>query len=685
MFKPNEKEAIQYYVIDKNTFIPQTIAIATDDELPTRINPDEISVDLKKIEDEMNVLKRSNGGLSIEQTAGALKIFLWDKEDVYVVYNKEVCGIAELDNPLIAEDINNITHNPTWIMLPYAINHEHQISIVINTRKSQVIVTDSLGIDRTSSENIKQLATLIKCKTITKGISNYQNKAGAWECGIHTIYNSLDIVHKVRKKPKSKLELDNHLRDALIAATRYSLIEGEVQKQRDNNRLEKCRLLEAIQSFRDEKGYFKNNAQDDLKFLADALQVELYENTNRVMPTSHTDRVMKQKEVIRDREIEQLVEEYEKEHKNDLLGIILLNVLKRGGKYEEVIDFCRRALEADDLVFVDNTQDEDEDVGLFNLGSIFLILCKYRKAQECYEIVLSSTTASKKLKADSIRALGNVHTCMENIQLAYSYQLRAIVAYRKTFGEAHPDIAMCLNNLGLSYSYLYIFSTNLGHIKKAIQYYHEAINMYKETLGEEHRWIALSLHNIGIAFYRIGNLAKASSYFQQSIAMKEKILGRKHSSIWTPLNYLGKIYKAMGNFIQARKCYERTLEIEDKTPNKDFSLRAETLSNLGMLCTDLNEFEEAIDCYQQAWDVSVKLLGPEHPETADILLYFAITYCEQKKYPEAIQSLNKYLDIIRTRPNVNLDLVQLIENKIEEVNALYKQELSISSSSKEIT
>jgi len=158
------------------------------------------------------------------------------------------------------------------------------------------------------------------------------------------------------------------------------------QTNKEENLNRKTNLLSAIEKLRDQENL---KAQDDLKILADQLQLELWGNLDR-------SNILQQDDKIRKRSFLELIQTHEKDHPEDILGIIILNFLKDYKELPEFIKFHRQKLQ--------NTHK------LNHLGLLFNSLGKYDQAIDCFS--------------------------------------QAIKDYKPN----HPDIAKIFNNLSLAYN-----------------------------------------------------------------------------------------------------------------------------------------------------------------------------------------------------------------------------------------
>ena len=652
------------------------------------INLSEIVIDQGEFNLELSRIKTNGvGGLGIEQTAGALKMNLREREDVYVVYDKEICGIAEIDNTRIQNQINRLIMVPKFIVFPYAINDQHQVSVVINMEEKKLIVTDSLGVNRRNNNNIKDLARQLGIENIIDGVSNYNKQKNNWECGVHTFFNTLDVVNNKRIRGKETLELKNNIKVILEYSMRYRWVEEKLQAKREENRLEKTRLLEALESLRDNEGNFRSpNPEDDLKVLADVLQMELWGNLDRREPTSHSGRNLTQEERVRERKIEELIEQYEKECPEDVLGIIVLNVLKRGGEYEEVIKYHRNVITLGDMDYTDMKECKTEASKLNNLGRVFYVLGKYNKALEYYKKTISIWEGTYGNKhpdiTTSYNGIGNVLFAQGKYEVALQYYNKVLNIRKIVYGIEHHKVADLYNNIGgilasqgnfsdaliyhnkaldirqkvygnehrvvaQSYNNIGGVLTSQGKFNDALEYYDKALNIHEKVYGSEHPAVASSYNSIGKVFYEQGKHDLALNYYNKALDSKKKIYGKEHYFFVTSYEAIAGILYAKGRFDEALKICRKVLTIRKKVLGDDHPEVAKSYGNIGIILYAQCKYGLALDHYNQALVVYKKAFGNEHHKVADLYNNIGAVLEDQNQYNESLKYYNKALVIVK--------------------------------------
>jgi tetratricopeptide (TPR) repeat protein len=88
-------------------------------------------------------------------------------------------------------------------------------------------------------------------------------------------------------------------------------------------------------------------------------------------------------------------------------------------------------------------------------------------------------------------------------------------------GEKHSEIAISLNNLGMTYS-------QLGNHEKALELKEAALNMRKELYGKKHPYIANSLSNLSNTYEALGEYDKAIEKRSEAFEMRLELFGENH-------------------------------------------------------------------------------------------------------------------------------------------------------------
>ena len=81
--------------------------------------------------------------------------------------------------------------------------------------------------------------------------------------------------------------------------------------------------------------------------------------------------------------------------------------------------------------------------------------------------------------------MGNDYQQLGQYNEAKEYHEKALIIYKKIFGEEHADVASSYDNLGRDYE-------QLGEYNAAKEYHEKALIIYKKICGEEHADVASS-------------------------------------------------------------------------------------------------------------------------------------------------------------------------------------------------
>ena len=101
--------------------------------------------------------------------------------------------------------------------------------------------------------------------------------------------------------------------------------------------------------------------------------------------------------------------------------------------------------------------------------------------------------------------------------------------------------------------------------------------------------------------------------------------------------------------LDARK-YEEAIPysmalIQQAELEKNDSLRGLGLNELARSYSGLGDRQKALEYYEQSAEVRLNALGADHPDYAESHYNLGLTLISLKKYKEAIQRINKYVEL----------------------------------------
>src|SRR6266852_1420983 len=195
----------------------------------------------------------------------------------------------------------------------------------------------------------------------------------------------------------------------------------------------------------------------------------------------------------------------------------------------------------------------------------------------------------------------------------------AVRVAEATFGPAHDNVAIALNNLAALYK-------AQGKYAEAEPLYRRSLAILEKARGPEHPYVAQPLNNLGLLYQAQGKYAKAEPLYKRVLAIEEKTLGSEHPLVATALNSLAGLYREQGRYGEAEPLYKRSLTILLKAHGPEHPDVAKSLNNLALLYWEQGRYGEAEPLYKRSLAIREKALGPEHPETGNGLLNLAEFY-----------------------------------------------------------
>lgn len=138
---------------------------------------------------------------------------------------------------------------------------------------------------------------------------------------------------------------------------------------------------------------------------------------------------------------------------------------------------------------------------------------------------------------------------------------RALVIREKELGSEHPDVAECLNSLGLFYMRTRTETEAEPFLTRALA--------IREKIGEENRDLILSLNFVAKLRINQGKPAEALPLLERALQLCERVLGSEHPYMATTLGHLGEAYNAQGDYQQAEHFYQRAIKLREQSLGKD--------------------------------------------------------------------------------------------------------------------
>ncbi|TKD37245.1 tetratricopeptide repeat protein [Azotobacter chroococcum] len=172
-------------------------------------------------------------------------------------------------------------------------------------------------------------------------------------------------------------------------------------------------------------------------------------------------------------------------------------------------------------------------IDLYKEGKYEQALSLFREALETYK---QTPNPSKEQLREIAQTRANIGVTLSSSG-RYSEALASLQASLEIYEKVGDELAIpaVLNNLASVYK-------NMGRYEEATAVYNRSLSLTEKSFGSAHPDVAITLNNLGSVYAAIGDYDKALALFQRSEAIYEKALGPDHPQIAASLNNLGSIY-----------------------------------------------------------------------------------------------------------------------------------------------
>ena len=132
---------------------------------------------------------------------------------------------------------------------------------------------------------------------------------------------------------------------------------------------------------------------------------------------------------------------------------------------------------------------------------------------------------------------------------ALDYYEMALAIYQKRHGQEHRKIAIANNNIGFIYRQLKLYGD-------AVNSFETAETIWKRIYPEGHPNQALALVSLGLTYASMGNNQAALGYYERALGMYRKSYGARHSDIASVLNRIGEIKQQEEKYDEALLAFQ---------------------------------------------------------------------------------------------------------------------------------
>ncbi|HYI00692.1 CHAT domain-containing tetratricopeptide repeat protein [Hyalangium sp.] len=196
---------------------------------------------------------------------------------------------------------------------------------------------------------------------------------------------------------------------------------------------------------------------------------------------------------------------------------------------------------------------------------------------------------------------------------------QALTLREAVLGGTHPDVATCLDMLGLH-------RLLQGDAAQAEPLLQRALAIRESALGNHHPDIARTLNTLANLYADQALYGQAEPLYARALLIREAVFGKNHSSVAETLNNLANLYRAQRLYARAEPLYERALAIREAALGKDHAEGAQTLHDLAWLYELQGLYGRAEPLYERALAIREVALGKDHALVADSLHRLAGLY-----------------------------------------------------------
>lgn len=253
---------------------------------------------------------------------------------------------------------------------------------------------------------------------------------------------------------------------------------------------------------------------------------------------------------------------------------------------------------------------------------------------------------TEKLGPDSIETgkalvnMGQLHLSKKDHFVAERFFQEGLKVFRRQQGKAHPDVAVCMYNIG-------IIKEAMSDDVSARDHYRESIYIFKN--GDDagsNATLAFSLHNLSLLYLRQREFEVALEYMREAYEIKLQALGSESPETASSQHWLGTLYSELGSHDTALSEFKGALKVRVACFGTENCDVAKTLFGLGQVHFNLNEFPEAVECLNESLRV-LRKFGDVGGDVTKAILLLGNSHQELGQYDEAKEYLLEALEMIQ--------------------------------------
>ena len=183
-----------------------------------------------------------------------------------------------------------------------------------------------------------------------------------------------------------------------------------------------------------------------------------------------------------------------------------------------------------------------------------------------------------------------------------------------------------------------------GKYRESRRLVQSALALLSETPGEDPILEANILDDLGYAYSKQEDFKKGLECQTQALKIRQQLFGEQHPDTALSIFNVGKTYGELGDFKKALDYQLRALEIQKKLLGEQHPDTAYSLSNAGCSYLLLGNPNAALDYVTRAFDILYQMQGEFHQHTVVAFANLVYTLIKLKRFQEAGERLDEYLD-----------------------------------------
>lgn len=328
------------------------------------------------------------------------------------------------------------------------------------------------------------------------------------------------------------------------------------------------------------------------------------------------------------------------------LNYFISNTLKELGIYDYALKFATNAEK-----IANNLKDTNLRWQIYShFGILYRRYGNFEKSFEYYEKAIFIIDNIKEKDISMLLVYSNFATFHENIGNKenlleainiYDYVIKEIKLYINNYGtdnEIEINLAHNENSLGKIYNLL-------GNYNKAIELQLKSFKKLLELKGNEDFHVAICANNLALSYGANNDYSNSLKYHLLAVEIETKILPENHPEIAISKSGLANAYRNLGKLDLAKKIFKEVHDTDEKILPKNHPAMARRKANLAVVCLFPEEKELAKKLYREAIEIEQFHFGTNNPNVGLSIFNLGIIYLQEKDYKGAIENFQKALRI----------------------------------------